>query len=128
MANININTFFEHGFSVLRTTENGTIFLHKTGTEAEREASEQKTASKNDRLQFYDRKTGKAIDIITLNAHIDGTPLQSPEIIDDGIYFIKDYVTSDFVRCNLNPKYLPLVAFKGSLLFCTIHADWEELA
>lgn len=127
MANININTFFEHGFSVLRTTENGTIFLHKTGTEAEREASEQKTASKNDRLQFYDRKTGKAIDIITLNAHIDGTPLQSPEIIDDGIYFIKDYVTSDFVRCNLNPKYLPLVAFKGSLLFCTIHADWEEL-
>ena len=116
-----INKFYEHGFSISHTSENGTIFLSRDPSFTEPPLKPRETEE-----FFYNIKTGKTINTISLNADANGNPLHSLEIKDSSLCFIKDYVSGEFVRCNFDPANLPLVAFKDSLLFCTLHGKWEE--
>jgi len=121
-TNVPLNIFFEHGFSVSQTSENGTIFLSRDKYFCEPSAKKDE-----EKYFFYNTKTGKVIDSVTLNVDSLGNPLGNPFALKKGdICFIKDFASGDFVRVNFLPQFAPLVAFRGNEVFCTAHMKWEE--
>ena len=121
-SNVPLNIFFEHGFSVSQTSENGTIFLSRDKYFCEPSAKKDE-----EKYFFYNTKTGKVIDSVTLNVDSLGNPLGNPFALKKGdICFIKDFASGDFVRVNFLPQFAPLVAFRGNEVFCTAHMKWEE--
>ena len=121
-SNVPLNIFFEYGFSISKTSENGTIFLSRPENFEEPPVTE-----KAEEFFYYNTKTDKIIDTVALNTDGNGNPLNNPFALQKGdICFIKDWASGRFVRVNFLPQYIPLVAFRGSEVFCTAHMKWEE--